>query len=487
MSQSDDQVQSRQEKLNEWYQRGYQPYADKFEAEHKSKDILEGFEQLEGQKVSLAGRIISKREHGKATFAHLQDGEGTIQIYLNVDGVGAERYELFGLTDLGDFIGVEGTVFRTRRGETTVALQTFFMLTKALRPLPEKWHGLKDVELRYRQRYLDLLVNSQVRETFVLRSKIIQGLRDLLNERGFLEVETPMMSNIAGGASARPFKTYHNALGMELYLRIATELYLKRLMVGGMEKVYELGKVFRNEGISTLHNPEFASLEVYQAYTDYHDMMELTENLLAELCRRVLGTTKITWEGQEADLAPPWPRVTMLEIVKEHTGWDFNVLAGDEDARKAAYNLGVEVDSKASWGEALMEVFENICEERLLQPVFVKDYPVEVSPLAKTSWEDPRFTDRFEAFIFGKEIANAFTELNDPIDQRKRFEAQVQKRERGDQEAHMMDEDFLTALEHGMPPAGGLGIGVDRLIMLMVGASSIREVILFPTLRSRDD
>jgi len=487
MSPKDDVIESRYEKLNEWYRRGYQPYGEKFKPTQDSKEVLEHFEDLQGKMISLAGRIISKREHGKATFAHIQDEKGTIQVYLNVDSVGEEGYELFGLTDIGDFIGVEGTVFRTRRGEVTVALQNFHMLTKSLLPLPEKWHGLKDVELRYRQRYLDLIVNTEVKETFVLRSKIMQELRSLLNQKGFLEVETPMMSTIAGGASARPFRTYHNALGIELFLRIATELHLKRLLVGGMEKVYELGKVFRNEGISTVHNPEFVSLEVYQAYADYLDMMELTENLLSELAQQVLGTTEIKWKGQVVDLTPPWPRVSMIDVVKEYSGIEFDQIDDAEAAITAAREKGVEVPAQATWGEVLAEVFENLCEERLTGPVFVKDYPIEVSPLAKTNSEDPRFTYRFEAFIFGKEIANAFTELNDPLDQRKRFEAQMQKREKGDEEAHMMDEDFLNALEYGMPPAGGLGIGVDRLIMLMSDASSIRDVILFPTLRPREE
>jgi len=487
MSQKDDLIQSRHEKLNEWYRRGYNPYGESFEAKQKSQEIVDNLEEYQDKTVSLAGRIVSKREHGKATFAHLQDSRGTIQVYLNVDGIGEENYELFRLTDIGDFIGVNGTVFRTRRGEVTVALNNFEILTKSLRPLPEKWHGLKDVEIRYRQRYLDLIVNSGVKETFILRSKILQELRSLLNEQDFLEVETPMMSTIAGGASARPFKTYHNALGVNLFLRIATELHLKRLLVGGMDKVYELGKVFRNEGISTVHNPEFLSLEVYQAYADYLDMMELTESLMGDLCQRVLGTAEISWMGQVADLTPPWPRITMMEAVKEYAGLDFSKIDGDEAARKAALDLGVETQPLATWGEVMSEVFETLCEEKLIGPIFVKDYPVEVSPLAKDSREDSRFTYRFEAFIFGKEIANAFTELNDPQEQRKRFEAQVRKREKGDEEAHMMDEDFLNALEHGMPPAGGLGIGVDRLIMMMAGASSIRDVILFPTLRPREE
>ncbi len=488
MSQKDDLIQSRYDKLEELYRRGYDPYGGKkVEVKHKSQEIIDDFSTFEDEKVTIGGRIVSKREHGKATFAHLQDSAGRIQIYLNVNGVGEEQYELFGLVDIGDFVGVEGTVFRTRRGEVTVAVETFSLLTKSLLPLPEKWHGLKDVELRYRQRYLDLVVNTEVKDIFITRSKIIQGIRDFLSRESFLEVETPMMSSIAGGANARPFRTYHNALGMNLYLRIATELYLKRLLVGGMEKVYELGKVFRNEGISTIHNPEFVTLEVYQAYADYKDMMDLTERLLVNLSREVMGTTTWSWKGEEVDLTPPWPRITMVEAVRQYAGIDFSALESDEQARREAREKGLEISEGASWGEVLAEVFESFCEENLKGPVFVMQYPVEVSPLARQSKEDPRFTDRFELFIFGNEIANAFTELNDPGEQRKRFERQMAMREEGDQEAHMMDEDFLTALEYGMPPAGGLGIGIDRLIMIMTGSASIRDVILFPTLRPRED
>ncbi len=486
MEQDNELIRIRYEKLNELVKQGVDPYNQKFEVTHTSTEVFENYEELKDAVVAVAGRIISIREHGKACFGHLQDGKGNIQFYLNVDGIGPELFEQFKLCDIGDIIGVKGKVFCTRRGEITIQAQEYFVLAKSLRPLPEKWHGLKDVELRYRQRYLDLIVNKEVKETFILRSKIIQGIRDILNERDFLEVETPMMSTIAGGASARPFRTYHNALDVNLFLRIATELHLKRLLVGEMEKVYELGKVFRNEGISTIHNPEFTSLEIYQTYADYHDMMELTEQLISELCRRLFGEKKIEYEGKVFDLTPPWPRVSMLELVKDYTGVDFNSFEDNQRAHKEAEFLGLETDKNDKWGNILTNAFETFCEDKLEQPIFVKDFPVEVSPLAKTKREDPRFTERFEAFVGGKEIANAFSELNDPLEQRKRFEYQLTLRQKGDEEAHMMDEDFLTSLEYGMPPAGGLGIGVDRLVMFLCGETSIRDVILFPTLKPRD-
>ena len=478
-------IKVRLKKLALLREKGIEPYGAKYEVSQYSTDIMAQFEYLEGKEVSIAGRLISIRAHGKASFANLQDYRGQIQIYLRLDQLGEEKYGLFDLLDLGDFIGVRGTVFRTNKGEITVSVLDFRFLAKALRPLPEKWHGLKDVELRYRQRYLDLIVNQEVKQTFINRSLIIQALRDLLNEQGFIEVETPMMSSIAGGALARPFVTYHNALDMKLYLRIATELHLKRLLVGGLDRVYEIGRIFRNEGISTIHNPEFTSVEIYQNYGDYEDMMELTENLIYKIALRVIGTSRITFQGETFDLTPPWPRETIVGVVRKYAGVDFAKIPDDAAARKAARDAGLEVEETQSWGEILSEFFEAFCEEQLRQPIFVKDYPLDVSPLAKKIEADPRLTYRFEAFIAGNEIANAFSELNDPLDQRERFEKQLVKREAGDEEAHMMDEDFVTALEYGMPPAGGLGIGIDRVVMLLTDNASIRDVILFPTLRPR--
>ncbi|HSW36694.1 MAG TPA: lysine--tRNA ligase, partial [Candidatus Limnocylindrales bacterium] len=383
------------------------------------------------------------------------------------------------------FIGASGEVFRTQKGEITIAVKDYTILAKSLRPLPEKWHGLKDVELRYRQRYVDLIVNQEVKQTFINRSRIIQTMRGLLNEWGFLEMETPMMQTVAGGALARPFVTHHNALDLKLYLRIATELHLKRLLVGGLDKVYEIGRIFRNEGISTIHNPEFTSVEIYQSYADYEDMMELTENLIHQIAQKVFGTSRITFRGSEIDLTPPWPRKTMVNMVHKYAGVDFALIPDDEMAFQAARKAGLELDKGLSWGEVLYIFFENFCEEQLKSPIFITEFPIEISPLAKKIESDPRLTYRFEGFVAGLEIANAFTELNDPIDQRERFEQQLTKREKGDDEAHVMDEDFITALEYGMPPAGGLGIGIDRLVMLLTDNISIRDVILFPTLKPR--
>lgn len=478
-------LQVRRNKLDELRNRGVEPFGRKFEADHYSLDIIDNFEALEGKQVTVAGRLISIRSHGKAAFAHLQDYQGQVQIYLRQDQVGEEKYDLFDLVDIGDFIGVVGEVFKTRKGEVTVNASDFTYLAKALRPLPEKWHGLKDVELRYRQRYVDLIVNQEVKQTFINRSKIISTMRELLNEWGFLEVETPIMQTIAGGALARPFITHHNALDIKLYLRIATELHLKRLLVGGLDKVYEIGRIFRNEGISTIHNPEFTSVEIYQNYADYEDMMEITENLIYEIAKKVFGSGVINFQGREIDLTPPWPRETMVEVVRKYSGVDFSKLADDQAAFKAARDAGLELDKGMSWGDILYIFFEEYCEEQLLSPIFVTEFPIEVSPLAKKMESDPRLTLRFEGFISGWEIANAFTELNDPIDQRARFEQQLERREAGDDEAHVMDEDFINALEYGMPPAGGLGIGIDRLVMLLTDNISIRDVILFPTLKPR--
>ncbi|NLX91504.1 MAG: lysine--tRNA ligase [Firmicutes bacterium] len=481
-----DQELNRRKKIIAFRQQGLEPYGEKYAVTHYSRDIIEDPDSFMGKNVSLAGRIMTKRGHGKAAFAHIQDSKGQIQIYLREDQLGEKNYTFYNELDVGDIIGVTGEVFATKKGEITVNVSSFSLLSKSLRPLPEKWHGLKDIELRYRQRYLDLMVNPEVRNVFVARSKIIQEMRSYLTERGFLEVETPVMHTLAGGANARPFITHHNALDIDLYLRIATELHLKRLVVGGMDKVFELGRIFRNEGISTNHNPEFTSVEIYQANADYEDMMILLEEMTASIAREVLGTTKIEYQGKHLDLAPPWPRRKLQDIVLEMTGVDFDTIEDDDAARKIARERNLEMKPNLSRGEILFAFFEEFCEDRLDGPVFIKDYPVEVSPLARRCSSDPRFTDRFEAFIAGKEIANAFTELTDPLDQRERFELQVSRRALGDDEAHMMDEDFVTALEYGMPPTGGLGIGVDRLVMILTNSPSIRDVILFPTMRPKE-
>ena len=476
----------RRKKLDELRNMGIDPFGQKFERTHKAEEVIDNFEELNEKEVIIAGRIMAKRGHGKASFAHVQDVSGRIQIYARVDELGQEAYDMFTHYDIGDIIGVKGKVFRTQRGETSVWAAEINLLSKSLRPLPEKWHGLKDVELRYRQRYVDLIVNPEVRQVFITRSKIISAIRKYLDQKDFLEVETPMMQQIAGGASARPFITHHNALDIDLYLRIAPELYLKRLLVGGMEKVYELNRNFRNEGISTKHNPEFSMLELYQAYADYKDMMTLTEDLVATVAREVLGTTEIQYQGEAINLTPPWQRIPMLEAVKKYTNLDFTVINTDDEARAAAKNLGLQVDAGATRGNIINEIFEEFVEPKLIQPTFITDYPVEISPLAKRQRENPAYTYRFEAFVFAREMANAFSELNDPIDQEQRFRKQVEQRAAGDDEAHMMDEDYITALEYGMPPAGGLGIGIDRLIMLLTDSASIRDVLLFPQMKPRE-
>jgi len=482
-----DLMRVRREKLADLRNRGISPFGGRFERTHTAEEIKRDFDRLADQTVRLAGRLIARRGHGKATFADIQDGSGRIQIYVRLDGVGEDLYGLFKTLDIGDIIGLEGQVFKTRAGEISVAVSRFELLSKSLRPLPEKWHGLRDVELRYRRRYLDLIVNPETRQTFITRSRILHEIRRFLNERGFLEVETPMMQPLAGGAAARPFKTHHNALDMTLYLRIAPELYLKRLLVGGFEKVYEINRNFRNEGISTRHNPEFTMLELYQAYADYHDMMELTEELITEAAQTALGTTVFPYGETEINLARPWTRVTMLEALRQHTGIDFGSLSGQE-AVDAVRRMELDIEKlPGNWGEAVNAAFEERVQPKLIQPTFVYDYPLEISPLAKKKEDDPRLTYRFELFIYGREVANAFSELNDPLDQKERFLAQLAKRERGDEEAHVYDEDFVTALEYGMPPAGGLGIGLDRLVMFLTNSPSIRDVILFPLLRPRDD
>ncbi len=488
-----DQILVRRQKMTSIKESGIDPFGSRFERTHLSKGILGEFEKFsnesldeELQEVTIAGRIMTKRGKGKAGFAHLQDSEGQIQIYVRKDIIGEEAYHLFTSSDLGDIVGVRGNVFRTQVGELSVKATEFTFLTKALRPMPEKFHGLKDVEQRYRQRYLDLISSQESKDTFITRSRIIQSMRRYLDAQGFLEVETPLMHSIAGGASARPFVTHHNALDMTLYMRIAIELHLKRLIVGGLEKVYEIGRVFRNEGISTRHNPEFTMLELYEAYADYNDIMELTEEVIAHVALDVLGTTKLMYGEDEIDLSPGWKRLHMADAVKEVTGVDFWERVTREEAHAFAKEHGVDVKPSMEAGHILNEFFEQKVEESLVQPTFIYGHPVEISPLAKKNPEDGRFTDRFELFIVRREHANAFTELNDPIDQRERFEAQLVEKEAGNDEAHEMDDDFIEALEYGMPPTGGLGIGIDRLIMLLTNSPSIRDVLLFPQMRNRD-
>jgi lysyl-tRNA synthetase class 2 len=487
-----DLFQVRREKMEALRQRGIDPFGRKYERTHLAVEIITSYgeltkEELEEKavQVSVAGRLMAKRVQGKATFAHLQDMSGRIQVYVRLDRVGEESYDIFSTADIGDFIGVRGVVFKTNRGELSVKADEVTFLSKSLRPLPEKYHGLKDVELRYRKRYLDLIMNPDVKNTFVTRSKIIAAMRRYLDAHGYLEVETPTMHAIAGGAAARPFITHHNALDMTLYMRIALELHLKRLIVGGIEKVYEIGRVYRNEGISTRHNPEFTMLELYEAYADFHDIMNLTENLIAHVAQEVLGTTTITYQGHQVDLSPGWARKSMTELIKEHVGVDFTRQMTDEEARELAKEHGVEITESMTFGHIVNEFFEQKVEHLLIQPTFVYGHPVAISPLAKKNDKDPRFTDRFELFIVGREHANAFTELNDPIDQRERFEQQLKERAAGNDEAHPMDEDFLEALEYGMPPTGGLGIGVDRLVMLLTDSPSIRDVLLFPHMREQ--
>ncbi|WP_418791375.1 lysine--tRNA ligase [Phosphitispora sp. TUW77] len=476
----------RRRKLDELREKGIDPFGAKFLVSHSAADIIENFDLLEGTSVVLAGRIMAKRNMGKATFAHIQDVSGLIQIYVRVNEVGEETYDLFVHFDIGDIVGFSGKVFKTRKGEISVWAEHITLLSKSLRPLPEKWHGLKDVELRYRQRYVDLIVNPEVKDVFITRSRIIKAIRNYLDSKGFLEVETPMMHPIPGGAAARPFITHHNTLDMDLYLRIAPELYLKRLLVGGLERVYEINRNFRNEGISTKHNPEFTMLELYQAYADYNDMMDLTEDLIATAAREVLGTLIVEYDGQQIDLTPPWPRLTMIDAINQYTGLDFTPVGDDVEAAVAARGLGLDIEKGTSRGVIINEIFEEFVEPKLIQPTFIIDYPIEISPLAKRKKDDTRYTDRFELFIYAREMANAFSELNDPIDQEQRFRQQAEQRASGDDEAHRMDENYINALEYGMPPAGGLGIGIDRLIMLLTNSLSIRDVLLFPQMKRRD-
>jgi lysyl-tRNA synthetase, class II len=485
-------LQIRRDKLDELRGMGIDPFGARFERTHHAADIMNAYADMSHEEldhnpvvVSVAGRIMQKRGMGKAGFAHVQDITGKIQVYVRQDTVGDVKYAAFELLDLGDIVGVEGVIFKTKTGETSIKVKSFEVLTKSLLPLPEKYHGLKDVEMRYRQRYVDLIMNQDVQQQFILRSKIIQSMRRYLDSLGYLEVETPTLHAIAGGAAARPFITHHNALDMQLYMRIAIELHLKRLIVGGMEKVYEIGRVYRNEGISTRHNPEFTMIELYEAYADYKDIMRLTENVIAHIAQDVLGTTKIKYGEYDVDLNPAWRRVSMVDAVKEVVGVDFGAQLTDEEAHRLAREHKVPVEPHMTFGHILNAFFEQFVEETLIQPTFVFGHPVEISPLAKKNPEDPRFTDRFELFIVAREHANAFTELNDPIDQRERFEAQLVEREQGNDEAHELDNDFIRALEYGMPPTGGLGIGIDRLVMLLTDAPSIRDVLLFPLMRER--
>ena len=480
-------MQIRRDKMKTFADMGIPPFGHRYEVTHHAEDIREHFDELEGEQdgplVRLAGRLMAKRGHGKASFAELMDLSGKMQLYFKIDVLGAEKYDIYKMLDIGDIIGVEGRVFKTQRGEITVIVNDFDLLSKSLRPLPEKFHGLKDVELRYRQRYLDLIMNPEVKTTFINRTKIIKAMRRYLDERGFLEVETPVLSTIAGGAAARPFITHHTALNMDMYLRIATELNLKRLVVGGLERVYELGRVFRNEGVDNRHNPEFTSVEIYQAYADYRDLMDITEGIVLDAAKTVLGTTKITYEGMEIDLANV-KRISMNDAVKEATGKDFLSAKTVEEARKMADEIGVPYEARHGIGGILNAAFEEKVEATLMQPTFITGHPTEISPLAKRNPDNPMITDRFEFFIYGRELANGFTELNDPIDQRQRFLDQLKLREEGDDEAHMMDEDFVAALEYGLPPTGGLGIGVDRLVMLLTDSPSIRDVLLFPHMKN---
>ena len=480
-----EQMQNRIDKMHKIEEHGWRPFGRRFEWTHRSADVKEQFETLAEAEaeVKMAGRVMAIRGHGKTCFMDMQDKTGRMQLYVRKDVLGEEDYSLVKMMDIGDTIGVTGIPFRTHMGEVSIKVVKMEMLSKSLRPLPEKWHGLKDIETRYRQRYLDLIVNPEVRDTFVKRSQIIRSVREVLDSHDFLEVETPILNTIAGGAAARPFISYHNALDMQVYMRIAPELYLKRLIVGGMDRVYELGRVFRNEGIDNRHNPEFTSVEIYQAFADYRDMMDLTEEVVVKTAMKVLGTTKITYEGVEIELASPWKRISMIDAVKEYSGKDFTNVTDLEEARAMAKELNVPVEPSFGIGKIINACFEEYVEDKLIQPTFITGHPKEISPLAKSNPENPEITDRFEAYIYGREICNGFTELNDPIDQRERFLKQVEERANGDEEANMMDEDFVNALEYGLPPTGGLGIGIDRLVMFLTDSSTIRDVLFFPTMK----
>lgn len=477
----------RREKLEELQANGNNPFEImKYDVDHHSREVKENFDELEGKQVSLAGRIMSKRVMGKASFCNIQDLEGNIQSYVARDSIGEEEYKAFKKMDIGDIVGLKGEVFKTKTGEISIHASAVSLLSKSLQILPEKFHGLTNTDIRYRQRYVDLIMNQDVKDTFVKRSKIISCIRQYLDGNGFMEVETPILVPNAGGAAARPFDTHYNALDEDVHLRISLELYLKRLIVGGLERVYEIGRVFRNEGLDTRHNPEFTLLELYQAYTDYHGMMDLSENLYRHVAQEVLGTTLIKYGDVEIDLSKPFERLTMVEAVKKYAGVDFNEVKTEEEAKALADKKGVHYEARHKKGDILNLLFEEFVEEQLIQPTFIMDHPVEVSPLAKRIPGNPDYTERFELFITKREMANAFSELNDPIDQRGRFEAQEELKAQGDEEANSVDEDFLNALEHGMPPTGGIGIGIDRMVMLLTDAAAIRDVLLFPTMRTVD-
>ena len=487
MEETNELMRQRKEKLNEIRKAGIDPYPHQYAPTHTTLDIREEYDDVtdtpdETHRVTVAGRIMTKRDHGKSSFVNLQDSTGQIQIYVRRDGVGADAYLIYRRFDVGDIIGASGVVFRTRTGELTILVDSVKLLSKSIRPLPEKWHGLQDKQTRYRQRYADLIMNPEVREVFVQRTQIVQAIRDMLNEREFIEVETPVLQPIYGGASARPFTTYHNTLDQSLYLRIANELYLKRLIVGGFDRVYEFSKDFRNEGMDRDHNPEFTMLELYQAYADYKEIMELTENLVAQTVEKLHGTTKIIYQEQEIDFTPPWERMTMIQSIQKYSSFDPESLSAHE-LHSTAADSGIELEGDEPRGEIIAELFDVFVESKLIQPTFIYDYPIEVSPFAKKKPENPDFVERFEFFIAGMELGNAFSELNDPIDQRQRFMEQASNLAKGDEEAFMVDEDYLRALEYGMPPTGGLGIGIDRLTMLLTDQYSIRDVILFPQMR----
>ena len=485
-----DQMQIRREKLAALQAEGHDPFRQtKFDFNTDSAAIKADYDAYEGKTVKVAGRLMSKRGQGKVMFCDLQDSTGRIQLFVKIDEMGEEEYNRFKRNDIGDIVGCEGEVFKTKTGEISVRAKSIILLSKSLHPLPDKFHGLTDTEIRFRKRYVDLMVNPEVKQNFIIRSQFIKFMRSYLDNMNYIEVETPVLNTIAGGASARPFITHHNTLDIDMYMRIATELPLKRLIIGGMDRVYEIGRIFRNEGMDPKHNPEFTSVELYQAYADFHDMMDIAEGIISGAAKEILGTYEVDWMGEKIDLTPGWRRLTMVDAVKEYVGIDFGTITDDAEAVAAANAVGVELADAAekTWGNALYACFDQRVEEHLIQPTFITMYPVEVSPLTKRSPEDPRLTERFELFVCHSELANAYSELNDPIDQRERFLKQVEQRERGDDETEMLDEDFLNAMEYGMPPTGGMGMGIDRCVMLLTNNDTIREVILFPTMKPMDN